>query len=533
MRKEITMKTIRQITALSLAVCTTASMLTACGDNYDIADYQDADARTDFNTSLDLNKTLAGTESQTQDFQWTGEAEDAKCIGNVKVQDVNYPGFSGTSYVGGFQNKNDKVVFTVEIPADGVYTLSFSTCGGNANANKKNPALVDDASVGDIITPVGTSFTQCAVEGVYLTAGTHEIAAGTEWGYYFVDSLTITNGTPISKDVYNITAELSNPNAWDNTKRLYKFLTDCYGKYTITGQNCDGGIDGKEMEVIYKKTGEYPAMLGLDMMDYTPSRVSFGGAGNAVDYALDFYCNHGGIVTFCWHWNAPEDYLINSTEQPWYSGFRKEATTIDLDAIADGTDTKGKELLLRDIDAIAEAMKPLNEAQVPILWRPLHEASGGWFWWGDCKPESYLWLWNLLYDKLTNEHGLNNLIWVWNGQDPAWYPGDDTVDIIGIDIYPPEHTYTSQSSTFSDMTQWTTERKIVALTENGCMPDPDLLVRDGAMWSWFCTWSGEFIHDFGIASEKYTELSMWEKVYKSEHTLSLSDLPCLWEYPLD
>lgn len=269
------------------------------------------------------------------------------------------------------------------------------------------------------------------------------------------------------------------------------------------------------------------------MMDYTPSRVSFGGAGNAVDYALDFYCNHGGIVTFCWHWNAPEDYLINSTEQPWYSGFRKEATTIDLDAIADGTDTKGKELLLRDIDAIAEAMKPLNEAQVPILWRPLHEASGGWFWWGDCKPESYLWLWNLLYDKLTNEHGLNNLIWVWNGQDPAWYPGDDTVDIIGIDIYPPEHTYTSQSSTFSDMTQWTTERKIVALTENGCMPDPDLLVRDGAMWSWFCTWSGEFIHDFGIASEKYTELSMWEKVYKSEHTLSLSDLPCLWEYPLD
>lgn len=519
--------------AMAMALCFTAAALCGCSDSYDIADYQDSDARTEFNTNLDLNKTNSNTETVPADFQWIGEAEDAVCVGNVKEVDVNFPGFSSRGYVGGFQNENDKVVFSVEVPVSGVYTLSFSTCGGNATAAKNNPAIVDGAGVGNITTPVGTSFSQCKVEGVYLTAGTHEIAAGTEWGYYFVDSLTVTAGTPISKDVYEITAQLANPNAQDNTKRLYQFLLDCYGKYTITGQNCDAGIDGKEMELIKTKTGQYPAMLGLDMMDYTPSRVHFGGGtGKAVDHALDFYCNHGGIVTFCWHWNAPESYLINSGDHPWYSGFYAEDCTLNLDAIADGTDPAGKDLLLRDIDAVAEAMKPLNEAQVPVLWRPLHEASGGWFWWGNCKPESYLWLWNLLYDKMTNEHGLNNLIWVWNGQDPAWYPGDATVDIIGIDIYPPEHTYTSQSSQFAEMTSWSTEKKIIALTENGCMPDPDLLMRDNAVWSWFCTWGSEFIHDFGIASEKYTELYMWEKVYQSEHTLSLEDLPCLWEYPL-
>lgn len=524
----------RRFTAIALSAVCTLSMLTSCGDSYDIADYQNENARTEFNTTLNFDKTAAQVEEIPADFIWQGEAEDAKFVGNVTEANVQYPGYSARGYVGNFQNPADMVVFTVEVPVSGVYDLSFSTSVGNADTAKNNPAIVDGASVGTITTPMGMNFTQCPVEGVYLTAGTHEIAAGTEWGYYFVDSLTVTPGTPIAADTYNITATLSNPNACDNAKRLYQFILDCYGKYTITGQNCDKGMEGTEMRLIYEQTGEYPAMLGLDMIDYTPSRVTYGGStGKAVDYALDFYCNQGGIVTMCWHWNAPEDYLINSGDQPWYSGFYAEACTLDLDAIADGTDAVGKELLIRDIDAIAEAMAPLKEAQVPILWRPLHEASGGWFWWGDCKPESYLWLWNLLYDKLTNEHGLNNLIWVWNGQDPAWYPGDATVDIIGMDIYPPAHTYTSQSSTFAEMTAWSSEKKVIALTENGCMPDPDLLVRDNAMWSWFCTWGSEFIHEFYRPSETYTELSMWKKVYQSEHTLSLSDLPCLWDYPLD
>lgn len=524
-------------TALLLACMLAAAAMCSCTEKapaYDITAFQDTTARTEFNENLDLTKTASAVSDVPADFVWVGQAEDADFTGKVDVMNVEFPGYNGASYVGNFTGPEDTVVFTVEVPADGVYDLSFNTCVGYADTDKINPVTVDGEAVGSITTVQGKEFTESPLKSIYLTAGSHKIAAGTEWGWYFVDQLTLTAGTPISDEVYQISAALCDPDAFENSKRLYKFLKDCYGKYTITGQFCDKGKFGTEMTLIHDQTGEYPAILGLDMIDYTPSRVELGGGtGQSVEYAKDFYLNSGGIVTMCWHWNAPTAYLYNNAEHPWYSGFYKEHTTIDLDKIADGTDAAGKETLMADIDAICEAMEPLKEAQVPILWRPLHEAAGGWFWWGNCKKESYLWLWNQVYDKMVNEYGLHNLIWVWNGQDQEWYPGDETVDIIGMDIYPAAHTYSSQSSTFSEMTDWTGERKIIALTENGVMPDPELIQRDRAVWSFFCTWSGEFIHELYRASENSTEFYMWEKVYQSEDTLSLDDLPCLWAYPLE
>ena len=79
--------------------------------------------------------------------------------------------------------------------------------------------------------------------------------------------------------------------------------------------------------------------------------------------------------------------------------------------------------LIRDIDAISEQLKILQDNNVTVLWRPLHEASGGWFWWGCRGKDAYQWLWNLMYERQTHYHKLNNLIWVWNGQDPDWYVG--------------------------------------------------------------------------------------------------------------
>ena len=73
------------------------------------------------------------------------------------------------------------------------------------------------------------------------------------------------------------------------------------------------------------------------------------------------------------------------------------------------------------------------------LFRPLHEAEGAWFWWGAEGPEPCKKLYRLLYDKLTNEYGLDNIIWEWTGYtyetSAAWYPGDDVVDMIGYDKY--------------------------------------------------------------------------------------------------
>ena len=243
------------------------------------------------------------------------------------------------------------------------------------------------------------------------------------------------------------------------------------------------------------------------------------------------YWEKGGIVTLCWHWLTPEKYITGT----WYSTFRPEHTNINVTKILNGQDEEGYQLLMKDIDNIAQQLLLMQEAGVPILWRPLHEASGGWFWWGAEGAETYKKLYILLYDTLTNTYGLNNLIWVWNGQSADWYPGDAYVDIVGIDIYAGEHVYTSQINAFLETFRSTDSKKLVVLSENGTMIDPELSFRDRAMFGFFCVWSGEFVMTDTTRksySEQYTELDMLKKVYTSEYVITRSELPDLHNYPI-
>ena len=308
------------------------------------------------------------------------------------------------------------------------------------------------------------------------------------------------------------------------------YLVDNYGKNVLSGQYCDGGLYGHEMACIWSATGEFPAVVGLDMIEYSPSRAANGSEGKSIEQAVEAW-EAGAVVTICWHWNAPEKYLTGQ----WYSGFYKEYTNIDLDKIMKGEDEEGYKLLMSDMDTIAKELQKLQQAGVPILWRPLHEASGGWFWWGDCEAQSYIDLYRLMYDKFTEEYGLNNLIWVWNGQSKDWYPGDDVVDIVGEDIYPGEQVYSSQINKFMEVHEYADSNKMVVLSENGCLFDPDLALRDGAMWGYFGTWGGEFVTKsatLNLYSEQYTDEEMLKKVYSHENVIVLNELPDLKEYPI-
>lgn len=132
--------------------------------------------------------------------------------------------------------------------------------------------------------------------------------------------------------------------------------------------------------------GKTPAILGLDFMDYTDSRTSRGASSNDTLYALAHAAN-GGIVTFVWHWGAPAG-LYDSAEQRWWSGFYTAASDFDVaDALADPTGANYT-LLMHDIDTIAVQLGILRDAGIPVLWRPLHEAEGKWFWWGARGPEA-------------------------------------------------------------------------------------------------------------------------------------------------
>ncbi|MCM1558884.1 MAG: beta-mannosidase [Butyrivibrio sp.] len=455
----------------------------------------------------------------------TLEAEEASFAGNVHGG-TGKPECSGGGYATGFQNDGDACVFNVEIQEDGFYDLWFCSA---ASDYKENYVTVDGEAVGNLATD-SKAFAESGISRVYLAAGAHEVSVSKFWGWIDLDYMKITTSEPIPASTYQVSAELVNENATDNAKRLMSYLADNYGSKILSGQYCDTGINGKEFQVVKKVTGKTPAVLGLDFMEYTPSFVEHGSTGHSTDLAMQCW-EQGGIVTFCWHWNAPTKYLTGN----WYSGFYAEYTNLDLAKVMNGQDTEGYDLLMQDIDAIAQQLLILQEAGVPVLWRPLHEASGGWFWWGAAGPEPYIQLYRLLYDKLTNEYKLNNLIWVWNGQNKDWYPGDEYVDIIGEDIYPGERVYTSQVNKYLEAVNYTEAGKMVVLSENGCVFDPDLAVRDGAMWGFWCTWSGEFVaKDTSIYaySEQYTEAEALKRFYEAEAVITLDELPDLKEYPI-
>lgn len=487
--------------------------------------------RTEYNTNLDLSDYPLTKSDVPADFSLTVEAESGKLEGNAKAND--FPDASGGAYVNGVNVEGDALTMTADIEYSGFYDMNFLTMGSEGRVNN---VLVDGMKVGDITTNSPAEFGDTLLSYIYLDKGTHEITITPSWGYVDIDCLILTAAaTPITEDTYKVEPTLVNPNADENTKRLYKFLCDIYGKYSLAGQYADEGRASSEYEKITAKTGKTFAVLGLDMGNYSLGSKAHGAESKTVEYAYDWYKNAGGIVQLCWHWTTPEVYAVNAGDQPWYSSFYKEGSKLDLDKIMNGEDDAAYQLLMDDIDNMANELVRLRDAGVPVLWRPLHEAAGGWFWWGNCEPESYKKLWNVMYDKMTNEHNLTNLIWVWNGQDPAWYPGDETVDINGWDIYAGNHVDSSQSGRFDDMaTNYGTKTKLIALTENGCVMDPDKVFNDNARWLFWGTWSDPFTMKLGVViNDEYTTVELLTKAYNHERVLTLDELPDLQNYPLD
>ena len=261
---------------------------------------------------------------------------------------------------------------------------------------------------------------------IELKKGGNVLSIEKGWGWHdydYVEFIPCEKPTPPKA----VPATLIDRKASPEALGLIKLLVSQYGKAVFTGQ-----YDVKDNDQIKQLSGKTPAIYGGDFMDYSPSRIAFGANADGQTEALIERAKRGQIITISWHWNAPKD-LINKSYQnergetidaPWYKGFYTWATTFDVAKAMNDPRSEEYKLILRDIDAIAVQLKKLAGAKVPVLWRPLHEADGGWFWWGAKGSEPCIKLWKLLYDRLTNKHGLHNLIWVYNSPNPKWYPGD-------------------------------------------------------------------------------------------------------------
>ena len=327
------------------------------------------------------------------------------------------------------------------------------------------------------------------------------------------------------ESIYRVSPVLCNPSPSAEAAALMEWMCENYGSRMISGQYLDEGRGGQELEAIAAVTdGLYPALIGLDLMNYSPSSVSLGTHPVTVDQAIRYW-QEGYIITMCWHWRPDRKYM-DTAGNGWWGGFYTDNTTFDLGKAMSGEDSEGYEYLIRDMDAIATELQRLRDAGVPVLWRPLHEASGGWFWWGASGAEAYIRLYRLMYDRFTDDYGLNNLIWVWNGQSAEWYPGDDVVDIIGEDLYPGRHAHDTQESAFRRCLSYTDANKLILMSECGCIPSPIKCRKDGIVWGAWAVWCYEFVlDDQGNYSEEFTTADLLKRFYEADNVITRRDVP--------
>ncbi|MFI3332498.1 MAG: glycosyl hydrolase [Rikenellaceae bacterium] len=300
---------------------------------------------------------------------------------------------------------------------------------------------------------------------------------------------------------FTIDESLINPSATSEAVALYDYLREGFGVRTLSGAMCKYTVQSTEAEWMVEKSGRYPAILCYDFMNVT-REWSWDEPYSTMITSAEEWAKSGGVVAAMWHWRDP----LRTTDA-FYSmnTSNSERTSFDVSKVHD-TSSAEYEAMVADIDVVATYLKELQDLGIAVLWRPLHEAQGAWFWWGagsadDCKA-----LWGLLYDRLTNHHGLNNLIWVWtvDKKDGAndWYPGGDMVDILGTDIYGTP-THDSRREYFDFVATIGYHNKLVTLSECGAIPSPENMVEGGDTWSWFMPWVGDFTQSDSYNGAEY------------------------------
>lgn len=288
---------------------------------------------------------------------------------------------------------------------------------------------------------------------------------------------------------------LVNPAVSKEAKNVHNFLKSQYGKKIISGAMANVNNNNDFADWMMTISGKYPAYTCYDYihLPYSPA--------NWIDYsdisAAKQQWDANGIVGFGWHWLVPK--AEGSTELAYDVDF-------DIDAALTPGTWQNK-VVEADVAKAASYLDLLQKAGIPVLWRPLHEAAGdygwgAWFWWGKQGVEKTKKLWVWLYDKLTNEYKLNNLIWVWTVQlyrtgsltslddIKSAYPGDEYVDIVGPDVY--NKTHDASPDFFNIINTLVDGKKIIAMPECGMLPDPSASIREGACWSYCMLW---YTHD--------------------------------------
>jgi mannan endo-1,4-beta-mannosidase len=274
----------------------------------------------------------------------------------------------------------------------------------------------------------------------------------------------------------------SDPKATKETVALYKNLKRLSGKGFLFGHQDDlaYGVHWtykKDSSDVKSVTGDYPALYGWDLSGIESNHsndidgVPF---SKMKEFVRQGY-QRGGVITFSWHAPSP----LGAPKGAW------DTTRGTVNSILPGG---ANHAMYKDwLDRIASFLSSLKGSRgevIPILFRPFHELTGNWFWWGKnaCSEFEFKTLWRFTIYYLREEKQLHNLLIVYNTSGGfetkenflERYPGDDMVDILSFDTYQwddPQKTEWFEKNTNRDLgviEQLAAEKdKLFALAETG------------------------------------------------------------------
>ena len=378
-----------------------------------------------------------------------------------------------------------------------------------------------------------------AIDCIYMSEGAMLLNFTVESGSAAIDYILLEDADSVSSEAYLVHSSSVSSNASVSAIGVMRYLTDTFGSGIITAQNVTPATNA-ELDAIYKETGRYPAMrcgeLALSRLEDESER-----AEEEIQLALE-WGEKGGLVSYTWHWYSPDTSRAALTAE---TNFRLTSAISgqDMEQLAvsgaeevqmlyeNGSVSDKMFAMIKDLDKIAEVLRRFDEADIPVIWQPIPDGESELYWWGG-NSEEYKVLWEFIFKRLNKLHGLGNLIWVWNGSDAEFYPGNSYCDIIGQGVY--EKSNSSFAGRFSALSELPDmQKKPMAITSCDSMPKPEYMFRDNAMWLWFAIGSGSYIVDSeGNLSEAYTDWQSLYNAYNSKICRTLDELPDFNKYAL-
>lgn len=296
-----------------------------------------------------------------------------------------------------------------------------------------------------------------------------------------------------------------NPNLNPTARQVLNYLASVYQKKMLCGYNVYVHTPDD-----YEQTGKQAAIWGRDIRWLDKPSV-------VIDHAK----RHGYILTLHWHWFFDED-------SAWTD---KRRNPVDMGNVVTPGTAEYRQAIT-EMAAAADTLQLLEDADVPVLWRPLHEIDGGWFWWTDKQtPEHTARLWRIMYDYFTHERKLDNLIWVYSagvGNKAAeyrrrFYPGTQYVDISGIDIYSVDYRDGAEKywDYYNVMSQVSPD-KMLACGECDAIPDPNKTQRGRLpQWLYALPWWG------APSQRRPADWALY--TMRHDYIITLDELPVLGE----